>query len=155
MYFPNMAMSNLEAYDSEVIWAFCLSLIFTLFQMFSLLYGLQFKQQLLLTIIGLFCILSNIERQSTWAKELRFETYPYIICCVLAANYIQANLWKIKDSLIKELKSQNENLFETQKLIYNSMQQGIVLISSQYSDLDGEDFKFFNTQIRDNFVSDL
>jgi hypothetical protein len=73
----------------------------------------------------------------------------------LAANYIQANLWKIKDSLIKELKSQNENLFETQKLIFNSMQQGIVIISSQYSELEGEDLKFFNTQIRDNFISDL
>jgi hypothetical protein len=31
MYLPNMAMSDMEAYDSEVVWAFCLSLIFTLF----------------------------------------------------------------------------------------------------------------------------
>jgi hypothetical protein len=73
----------------------------------------------------------------------------------LAANYIQANLWKIKDSLIKELKSQNENLFDTQKLIFNSMLQGIVLIGSWDTDLENEDFKFFNNQMRDNFLSDL
>ena len=93
----------MKAYDSEVIWAFCLSTIFTLFQMVSLLYGLRFKQQLALTICGLFCIISNIERQSTWCKELRLETYPYLITCVIASNYIQAQLWKIKEGLINEL----------------------------------------------------
>jgi hypothetical protein len=43
LMFPNMAMTNMNAYESEVIWAFCLCTIFTIFQIFSLLYGLEFK----------------------------------------------------------------------------------------------------------------
>ena len=43
MFLPNMALTNMDAYESEVIWAFCLGTIFTLFQMFSLLYGLPFR----------------------------------------------------------------------------------------------------------------
>lgn len=105
MYFPTLLLTNMEAYDSEVIWGFCLTLIFTLFQMFSLLYSLKFKLQLVMTCIGLICMLINIERQSQWAQALRFETYPYVICCVLGANYISAQLWKIKGGLINELKS--------------------------------------------------
>lgn len=90
MFFPNMALTNMNAYESEVIWAFCLGTIFTLFQMFSLLYGLPFRQQLVLTLLGLVCVISNIEKQSTWKEGLRLETYPYIIGCVVASNYIQS-----------------------------------------------------------------
>jgi hypothetical protein len=31
MFFPNMALTTKEAYESEVVWAFCICTIFTLF----------------------------------------------------------------------------------------------------------------------------
>ena len=40
MYLPTLAITNMEAYDSEVVWAFCLSLVFTLMQLCSLLFVL-------------------------------------------------------------------------------------------------------------------
>jgi CDP-diglyceride synthetase len=88
MFFPNIAFTTKEAYESEVVWAFCLCTIFTLFQMFALLYGLKFKMQVVISLIGLTCMVTNIERQSSYREALRMETYPYLIGCVIASNYI-------------------------------------------------------------------
>ena len=43
MYLPNIMFTNVSAYDNEVIWAFCLSTNYTLFQIFSLLFALPLK----------------------------------------------------------------------------------------------------------------
>jgi hypothetical protein len=44
MYLPTLLMTSMKAYDSEVVWAFCLSLVFTLMQLCSLLFVLPTVQ---------------------------------------------------------------------------------------------------------------
>lgn len=78
-------------------------------------------------------MISNIERQSTWKQAVRIEIYPYILFCTLAVNIIHNQLCIQKDNLISELRRKNNDLIEAQKLLMNSMHQGIVLLQDNDS----------------------
>ena len=112
MYLPTLAITNMEAYDSEVVWAFCLSLVFTLMQLCSLLFVLPGYEQLFMTILALICMISNIERQSNWVSAVRVEIYPYIFFCTTAVNIVHNQLYIQKDKLIQELTRKNNDLIE-------------------------------------------
>ena len=133
MYIPTLTMTSMEAYDSEVVWAFCLSLVFTLMQICSLLFMLPTFQQIFITILALVCMISNIERQSNWKMAVRIEIYPYILFCTIACNIIHNQLYSQKDKLIFELRRKNNDLVEAQKQIMNSMHQGIILLEENDS----------------------
>jgi hypothetical protein len=96
-------------------------------------------------------IVYNIERSSKWKKELRVISYPTFIGCVVTANIIHAQLLKIRAKLVNELTLQNFRLFETQKHIFNSMIQGIILIDPEEEHL----VQFMNDELRAKLIIDL
>jgi hypothetical protein len=57
MFVPIIASTNTDAYATEVIWAFILSLLFTIYIMFNIVLGLPILQQLAMTLIGLASVI--------------------------------------------------------------------------------------------------
>ena len=73
------------------------------------------------------------------------RTYPKFIFFNIILIKVAMELAKLKDAAIRELTKRNGDLFETQKVILNSMTQGIALTCKNR----GQDQTFFlNSSIK-------
>jgi hypothetical protein len=79
------------------------------------------RQQLFFAISGTLALVHNIEENSTNPEVLRLRTYPKFIFFNMILIMVAIQLAKLKDTAINVLTKRNEDLFETQKVILNSM----------------------------------
>ena len=148
-------MANLESdhFESQESWAFCVCQIWNINLMVAVFFQLPLRQQLFFAIAGLVALVLNIEEESENPDVLRIRTYPKFIFFNIIMILVAIQLGKLKDLVIKQLTKKNSQLFETQKIILNSMPQGVILCYNDEQHFSEDQVLFVNTTITKTITS--
>ena len=95
--------------------------------MIAVFFAMPIRQQLFFAVAGLMATIGNIGSESSDANALRYRTYPKFLLFNFILIMVSIQLARLKDAIIKQLSRKNADLFDTQKIILNSMTQGIIL----------------------------